>query len=417
MADCLGVALGADGWHFAVLEAGGSGSIIETRSAEPPPELAGRDFFPWCEDLVPLLAAATRDAACDESAIVAAIKKELRAADLGAIYEEQKTEYGWDRPAAVGVCHPYAVSPLVRRTLPVLFDGQPIAPSPHVDFDGAPPQARTGDGARLCALEAPLAACLDMAGRGVAQAPCDLLILGGTAAQPELTWVHVRCQHGQLVFRFESTQRLVGGATAAGFEVRVQSVAGGPEAVRRAPPRLVVYGSHLFGLAEAVAGSCDLQKDDLLREEESSLAAGAARYAASCIAQGPHGSPPQIAPWRVEHVTPRDVGLICTGRNGGAFWCQVFPRGSRLPAESKPIRVTGAMPIEITLAERCDGSFGPFSWLEEKVWQQNALRWFASIRTAIPEGGGNSQLVLRMSNPSGKPDHGWSEPALCAGNG
>jgi hypothetical protein len=160
-----------------------------------------------------------------------------------------------------------------------------------------------------------------------------------------------------------------------------------------------------------------LPKDNVLREDESALAAGAARYAASCCALSLHGASAHSVPWRVEHVTPRDVGVICTGRNGGTFWCQVFPRGSRLPAESKPIPVTDTMPAEITFAERCDGSFGPFTWLEEEVWQQNALRWFAAIRTAVSEGGGNSQLVLRMSNPSGRFGHGWSEPALCAGNG
>lgn len=417
MADCLGVALGADGWHFAVLEAGGSGKIIQTRSAERVPALAGRDFFAWCEELVPRLAAGTRESACDESAVVAALRRQLIAANLAEIYYERKEFFGWDQPAAVGICHPYAVSPLVRRALPVLFDGQPIAPSPHVALDAAPPQARTGDGARLCALEAPLAACLDLAGRGIVRDPSDLLILSGTAAQPELTRVHLRCLHGQLVFRVESTQQIVAGESAADFEDRVRPVVGRIEAERPAPPRLAVYGSHLTGLAEAVARVSGLPKDNVLREDEGSLAAGAARYAASCIAQGLHGSSSQSAPWRVEHVTPRDVGLICTGRNGGAFWCQVFPRGSRLPAESKPIPVTGATPMEITLAERCDGSFGPFTWLEENVWQQNALRWFASIRTAVSEGGSDSQLVLRMNNPSGRLDYGWSEPALCAGNG
>jgi len=174
--------------------------------------------------------------------------------------------------------------------------------------------------------------------------------------------------------------------------------------------RLVVYGSHLRDVAQAVLRALGLPEDSVLYEEESSLAVGAARYAARCFAHGFQGGA-ESDRLQVAHVLPRDVGLICTGRSGGAFWYQVFPRNTRLPAESAPIPVTGQVPPRVSLAERCDGSLEPCSWLEQAAWGPGTLRWLASAGISGGEGAGACRLTFRLASLSGRLDYGWSDLA------
>jgi len=411
---CFGVAPGASGWHLAVVEAAttdGDWTLVDTQIAEPADPRIRGEFFAWCEEFVPRLDAGAREMACDEPAIARRLHDRLDLANVGGIYDELKAQTGYGEPAAVGVCHPYGASPVVRRALPVLFDGQPILPSTHADYSTAPAHARTADGARLCALEAPLAGCLDLLTRRDGPPVANLLLLTGSSTQAELTEVHFASEAEQVVVAVSATWALSGGADSRGFEEGLQTAHGPTKAGTGSPCRLAVYGSHLRDVGQAIVRTAGLPEGSVFYEEENALAVGAARYAARCFARGVQSSGSEAGRLRVEHVVPRDVGLICTGRNGGAFWHRVFPRNTRLPAESAPIPVTGAVPPEVLLAERCDGSLGPCSWWEQGAWEPNALRWLASTRITGAEGGCAGRLMFRLANPSGRLDYGWSDLA------
>lgn len=413
---CFGMAPGANGWHFAVLEAAttdGDWRHVDTQTGEPADPKVRGDFFAWCEDFVPRLEAGPPELACDETAMIRRLRDRLNLADVGAVYNDLKAQADYGEPVAVGICHPYAASPAVRCVLPVLFDGEPVFPPSYADYSTPPLHARTSEGARLCALENPLAGCLDLVSRRDGPPGADLLILTGSSSLAELTQVHVACEGDHVAVSVNATWTLAGGVGGRGLGDRWPASLGPTLAEGGSRCRLVVYGRHLRDVADAVVRAADLPGGRVLVEEESALAVGAARYAARCFARGLQGPEGEGGRLRVEHVVPRDVGLICTGRGGGAFWHRVFPANARLPADSVSIPVSGAVPSEVMLADRCDGSLGTCSWLEQGAWE-GSLRWLASARTPSGEENRSGRLVFRLGNPSGRLEYGWSDHAAVA---
>jgi hypothetical protein len=389
----------------------GDWALVDSQVAEPPDPRIPRDFFAWCEEFVPRFDPGTRDLRCDEPTIARRLHDRADVADVGGIYNELKAQTDYE-PDAVGICHPYAAPPVVRRVLPVLFEGQPVLPPPHPDYNAPPAHVRTGDGARLCALETPLAGCLDLMTRRDGRPAGDLLVLTGTSTQAELTGILLAGKGEHMVVTANVAWAISGGAGSRDFGDRLPAAISPALAGLRSPCRLVVYGSHLRGVAQAVVRAIGLSEGSVLHEEESSLAVGAARYAARCHARGLQGGGAEAGRLRVEHIVPRDVGVICSGRSGGAFWHRLFPGRAHLPVESAPIPVTGLLPTEVLLAERCDGSLRPCSWLEQGAWEPGALRWLASARVLGAEGGRMGKLLVRLANPSGRLDYGWSDLAV-----
>jgi len=411
MSRYFGVAPCASGWHIAVIDPPDSIPAPNgLRVADVPRSVAARGFFAWCDEEVRL--ATTDDWLRDEPSLVHELGVAIQCQNLAAVYHAQKNEHGWYVPDAVGICHPYATLPAVRRVLPVLFDGRAISWEDRQDLSRMPSQTKLDrDGARLFAIEAPLAGCLDLVARNRLALPAGLFVLTGGPAGGELTVVDVRREGDRLELDVRFSCGL--------GDLSEWSPSGGPRATlipdcpcASASLQCAVYGRHLEPVVERIASHWQLPAGACLQEEESSLAVGAARYAALCFKGTLHGCQGDICRLQVGHVCPRGVGVLATGKEGGSFWHQVVPAGRRLPCDLPPLRVTGKAPHRVVFAERCGQ--GNATWLAQRQWSGHGLRWFGSAELPAAAEAEGRHLVLRWNNPSGMVGYGWSDLAITA---
>ena len=98
-------------------------------------------------------------------------------------------------PRAIGVCHPYGASPLVRRAIPELLDGRPIGIHPRDGF-----QVKRADVTYpILTIEAPLAGCFELVATGNLRLPARVVLLFSTASLAfELAIVRVSAQRDVL---------------------------------------------------------------------------------------------------------------------------------------------------------------------------------------------------------------------------
>ncbi len=406
----FGVDPGGSDWRIATLD------FSSNKDTEPPRDVRqvelsprARDafgalgFYGWCEQLTPLLTDAKLPS--EEALLVNHMKASFLRLYLGNIYDEHKNEYGWGTPDAIGVCHPVATPPLVRRALPMLFEGEAISAARRADFSSPPRETEISDGVRLCAIEAPLAGLLELFACGE-HPPGEALVITGRANAAEATVVHASLTGDELELTLRASLKVNADADPAAWKTGL----GFNHAAHAARP-IIVFGEHLAPLAARLEQSLGGAAAKFRLEKEESLALGAARLARWCREKTLPGASPIIQRLSVRTAVPHDVGVICAGEGGHKFWHRLYRAGRDLAESRVQLPFTGVAPETLVFAERRGGAASA-SWLESSRWREHELRFYG---VAALDGFAEQKLTginVSLAFPTNRLAYRWSDSSL-----
>jgi hypothetical protein len=435
MISCLGVDPGGAGWWIAPLAlASPQDAAGEIESCFAPLPAGARTawgqegVFGWCDRQIRELADLGREPLLDDGPLVRELAAHPTLLSLPAVYYDQRSMLNLDTPSAVGVCFPYATPPLVRRLLPILFDGNPIVPARRGEGSLSPRETELSEGTRLCGVESPVAGCLDLVARGAVSLPADLWLMTGTATATELTALGARLTGDELQVTIRGSRALSGSLEPKALEEQTR-----PWATSRRPHKLVTYGDAAAPLARRAAQAIGLPEQAILEEPEERLAAGAARYAAMCLDRTLHGAPAPIHRLNVRGVLPHDLGVICTladldspgsplantlpqspgnvsaGEKPAYVWHRLFTAGESPPDAPLRLPITGSPPRALVFAARRNHAARSHAWLERELWREHQVAWFAAAPLELPEEQAVSGLAVRLAYPSDRIACRWCD--------
>jgi hypothetical protein len=309
-------------------------------------------------------------------------------------------------PRAIGVCHPYGASPLVRRAIPELLDGRPIGIHPRDGY-----QVKRADVTYpILTIEAPLAGCFELIATGNLKLPARVVLLFSTASLAfELAIVRVSAQRDVL----NLDVRQVRNFSDPPDTKAVSQLLSGCIPINTPAETCYLYRIGENPTLREIERTLrqDFSALQFVEEpKEEALAAGAARFAAWWNESKFHGTP--YSALEVQHICPFPTGVVCTNQRGVCFWHKLFEAGQRLPATVTLRPAGGSKATQLVMAEAHAWSQTP-DWVSHAGWDACGLRWFDTIQVA-DAGDLTKELVTTLDTTSGKLNENWSCPVLGA---
>ena len=307
---------------------------------------------------------------------------------------------------AVGISHPYGLSPTVRRALPALVDGEPFLARHRVDRDTPHSNLKpNGEAPRLCALETPLAVALELVAKKRVEVPSVLVIVSPGSIGFEVTILDVRRALDSLVL------------LVTGFGLLPQNTSsvhcltkwnGG----NRVKATAVIHvGSQAAGPAWRISEL--IECSNVIDTTETDAAAGVARYAVLCVKGHLTLAGANISGLDCRLIAPHAIGICCRSETDGAselFWCPIIESGAPLTGQEITVQFSEPFPDEIVLAECVSTTRGRREWV---VGTQD-LRWHSLLPLLCNRDAdrqqGDYRLSLRIHGSAGCLRYGWSDP-------
>ena len=286
----------------------------------------------------------------------------------------------------VGLALPYDAGPLVRAGVPRCL---------RVQYQ------------HLCAIETPLALCLDIVAHNAVQTPTRLLVVSRNGEAFELTAVQATSDSRRLTLDVTAHVLLPSGTDAVSDGQRrlvaeLCSKATGPVSAHadgEAAERLWRELSRNVTDAPAVVPL-----------PETAAADGAARMAAFLRDGRLHGAPcTDIA---IRRVCPWHVGIL-TRIDRATFWRRLFVAGSVFETESF-VRLTGYEPHLSVALTYCRANLPAVPlWIPQREFPKHAMRLLALRHLPQPTPPGADQVQeLRVKLRSTLPGHLWDDSSV-----
>lgn len=396
MATCLGLDLTARDWLLSEARSSEDGTSLATRSCEAisPAELPADGLFPLLDE--PLVEVLNDIIGRDSKTSALDDDKRL----LMHVKRFAGHERGHGNPKLWALVHPYRTSPPVRRVLPVLLGAAEIN------------RYNDAGGRNHVAIEAPLAAAVQLAAEKPLALPANLLILHGTPALAELTAVRLSADGSELQLAVRAFCELNGPEAPWDEPLR-----GFAERLAKEPAegawQLRCIGGHLEPQAQSVARALGIAASDVFIEPADCAALGAARYALQRLERNLHGT--MFDKLQIQRVTPRAIGLCGVNRHGDQgehCWHRLFPAGTSLPAHATVRLELKKAPTLLVLCESPAGEVGKAAWLTNRMWEQHRRQIYTFWAAGQPLKLTGPQVHLRIGLNPPAADSRWNDPRI-----
>ena len=333
----------------------------------------------------------------------------LEGTNVGECYD------GWLRSQAssidaVGISHPYGLSPAVRRALPALVDGEPFLARDRVDRDAPHCNLKpNGEAPRLCALETPLAVALELVAKKRVEVPSVLVIVSPGSSGFEVTILDVGRNVDRLMLSVTGFGLLPQNTSSVhSLTKHCLTKWNGGNRVKAAA--VIHVGTQAADPARRISEL--IECSNVIDTTESDAAAGVARYAVLCVTGHLTLAGANISGLDCQLIAPHAIGICCRSETAGAsnlFWCPIIEAGDLLTGQEITVQFSEPFPDEIVLAECVSTTRGRRAWV---VGTQD-LRWHSLLpllynRDADPQP--DDRLSLRIHSSAGCLRYGWSDP-------
>jgi hypothetical protein len=340
----------------------------------------------------------------NDEAIVHKLHQNLDTYNLGAIFSE--LEFEAERPDAVGICHPYGLSPAARRALPALVDADPIQLRHRTELNGEHRDTRRD--LRICAIETPFAACLTLVDRSELQLPATVVVIAEAADAFEITALKIDARSQELQMNVIHHVQIAQHETdAASLEESFHRFFGNKGKLD-APVTIVSVESNTQQIAELLSDR--LHGSTARRLDEQDLAAGAARYTSMCVEQDQSSF--EYRSLNCSLIVPRAIGICGRNEADKFFWCPIIEATQPMQATHLMKLSGGSQPRRLVLAEHTGPARDVDSWGTESDVEH--LRWHSQVTIDSITNAEPTSLEIVIQGSTGCLEYGWSDPFVSA---
>jgi len=410
----VGIALGGAEWFYSQLEATSTTSRVIYCGPREFPESASSASLLKAIDQTVSLQKPLRNVAPEPARMFRSEADASKDAALlirksglpGAFKELIQDEI--DFAGTIGVTHPYGMSPTARRSLPALIGWNPIEHH-RVDREERvttiyPEEGNLID--RVCAVEAPFAALLELLSR---QSLCHgdrVLVIGESTPGLEITQIGVSQHEG--VWRLAAEKYCSGTVDDPVSILAATDLSDRTERLLILPLAGAVDASSIAGeLAHRMAS---FSPEVLPVLSGTELASGAARYAALCsgmpVAELFNG----LQDIEFSSVAPFPIGVCGLDSQGRLLWCPLVEAGEVLPVEARSVVIRGTSPIpsRLILAECLRPGRVPGEFEVDPAH----LRWYAELPIDGLRNAQSGAIHITLESSTQAWGYGWSDPFL-----
>ena len=333
----------------------------------------------------------------------------LEGTNVGECYD------GWLRSQAssidaVGISHPYGLSPAVRRALPSLVDGELVLARHRVDLDAPHCNLKpNGEAPRLCALETPLAVALELVAKKRVEVPSVLVIVSPGSSGFEVTILDVGRNVDRLMLSVTGFGLLPQNTSSVhSLTKHCLTKWNGGNRVKAAA--VIHVGTQAADPARRISEL--IECSNVIDTTESDAAGGVARYAVLCVTGHLTLAGANISGLDCQLIAPHAIGICCRSETDGSdlFWCPIIEAGDPLTGQEITVQLSEPFPDEIVLAECVSTTRGRRAWV---VGTQD-LRWHSLLPLLYDRAADSPpddyRLSIRIHGSAGCLRYGWSDP-------